>query len=313
MVKDINPAPNQDSSPGSLTPFKDRLYFAATTGIGLSQIWKTDGTEAGTVVVHDVNPGADADIYDMATVADGLYFSATDGQHGHEIWRSDGTNAKMLRDIEPGTDGSGPQHLTPVGDRLVFIAEPQALGREPWLAESENVSLVKDILPGIDGSNGSDLIDFKGAIYLSANDGVHGYELWRIGEPPPPAPKLTIAPGAVTLDARGRLKIRLTCRPADAAGPCRGRLNLATAAKIASGGKKRRKRVVTLGAKGFTVAAGKTATVTITLKRASAALLRSNRAARRVKVTAKVQGGKPATRVINVKPLPVKPKKRRRK
>lgn len=163
------------------------------------------------------------------------------------------------------------------------------MGREPWLAEGEDVSLIRDILPGTDGSNGDDLVAFKGAVYLSATDGTHGYELWNIGEVPPaqpPAPKVAIASGKVTLDARGRLKVRLTCSPAEAAAPCRGTLTLKTARKIKLGGGK------------------KSANPDRETGRGQAE-------ARQVNVTANLRNGATVIRVVKVEPKKSKPKKKR--
>lgn len=185
--------------------------------------------------------------------------------------------------------------------------------------------MVQDILPGIDGQAPgqtmagylyTELVPFDGTLYFTASDGLHGRELWRLAEPRnPPPPAVTIGGGKLKLDAKGRIKVKLTCAPADAAMPCRGRLSLATAAKIATRGKGRkgRKRATILGPKPFMVPEGRSMTVTVTLKPATAKLLRANRAARRVKVTAKLQSGAAATRVLTVKPQPVKQKKKRRK
>jgi ELWxxDGT repeat protein len=34
------------------------LYFIADDGVSGEELWKTDGTDAGTVLVKDINPGA---------------------------------------------------------------------------------------------------------------------------------------------------------------------------------------------------------------------------------------------------------------
>jgi ELWxxDGT repeat protein len=204
--------------------------------------------------------------------------------------------------------------LTAFANQLFFYAHDNQLGYELWQAKNPNeATLLADILPGTDGSiNGiPPMVEFKNALYFNADDGHHGFELWRIAEKKPavkPQPKVTIPPGKVVLDSRGRLKIKLVCEVA----PCKGRLTLATAAKVATG-KKGRKRRVVLTPKPFMAPEAKKMTVTVPLKPGAAKLLRTNRAARRVKVTAKLQDGPTVTRVVTVKPKPTKPKMKKRR
>ncbi len=52
-----------------------------------------------------------------------LFFQATDGVHGNELWRSNGTAAgtQMVKDINPGPNGSYPYDLTGVNGTLFFV------------------------------------------------------------------------------------------------------------------------------------------------------------------------------------------------
>jgi len=57
-VKDINPNPDQTGSvPHNLRSVGQYLFFSANDKISGFELWKTDGTEAGTVMVKDINPG----------------------------------------------------------------------------------------------------------------------------------------------------------------------------------------------------------------------------------------------------------------
>ncbi|MFL6194291.1 MAG: ELWxxDGT repeat protein [Thermoanaerobaculia bacterium] len=114
-----------------------RLYFRAADLEHGTELWRTDGTAAGTVMVKDIAPGVfSSDPRGMAVLADRLWFSALDPVHGRELWTSDGTEAgtRRVEDIAPAAASSAPEELTPFAGRLFFSADDQAHGREPWEA-----------------------------------------------------------------------------------------------------------------------------------------------------------------------------------
>ena len=87
-----------------------KFIFDGYTPATGSELYISDGTSAGTVLVSDINPGtAGSSPGQMASLNDGfLYFSADDGVHGRELWRTNGTPAgtTLVKDIEPGPQGS---------------------------------------------------------------------------------------------------------------------------------------------------------------------------------------------------------------
>ena len=99
------------------------LFFRACDAAGGRELWKSDGTAAGTVRVKDIWPGSYGSYpYCLANMNGTLFFAANDGLSGHELWRSDGTAAGTLRvkDIIAGIGGSGSQCLTNVNGTLFF-------------------------------------------------------------------------------------------------------------------------------------------------------------------------------------------------
>jgi trimeric autotransporter adhesin len=55
-----------------------------------TELWKTDGTEAGTVMVKDINLGSSNGSPSSLTPFNGTqYFSASDGMNGKELWKTD--------------------------------------------------------------------------------------------------------------------------------------------------------------------------------------------------------------------------------
>ncbi len=190
MVRDINPG-NKRSDPGNFCEANGVLYFAASDGNSAAdherELWRTDGTEAGTWWVADINSGNLAgNPENLVEVGGILYFSATDGgssgKHGTELWRTDGTEAGtvMVADIDPGTSGSDPGELTDVGGTLYFAADDGTNGRELWTSDGTGAGtvMVADIDPGTSGSDPGELTDVGGTLYFAADDGTNGRELW---------------------------------------------------------------------------------------------------------------------------------------
>lgn len=134
LVKDIN-TDTSDSSPAYLIDMNGTLFFSADDGSNGAELWKSDGTETGTVIVKDINPGSGSSAPHSLTSPNGtLFFSADDGSNGRELWKSDGTEAGtvMVKDINPGGSSSFPAYLVAVNDTLFFSADDGTTGVELW-------------------------------------------------------------------------------------------------------------------------------------------------------------------------------------
>jgi ELWxxDGT repeat protein len=112
MVKDISIG-NKSSQPWYLTAVGNTVYFAAIDGDGLGggtywngvefdvnssgdEIWKSDGTASGTVMVKDIRSGLDHSMpYSLTAVGDALYFVATDGNNGFQLYTNQAIHTEV--------------------------------------------------------------------------------------------------------------------------------------------------------------------------------------------------------------------------
>jgi len=156
--------PGQASSgPTFLAAVGGGLLFAAEDGLSGVELWRTDGTEAGT------------------------FFVADDGESGWELWVSDGTaeGTRRVADLWPGPAASDPTEIVAIGDRVFFIANDGVHGRELWVSGGEDgTKLVNDLNRGPGSSVpvrrlGSRMIALGEKLYFGATDGGRGVELWR--------------------------------------------------------------------------------------------------------------------------------------
>jgi ELWxxDGT repeat protein len=120
------------------------LFFWAYDGVHGFELWKTDGTAPGTVLVRDIaaGPPGSMSIEHFAAAGHEVFFTASDRVSGRELWRSDGTDAGTTRvaDLAPGIRGSaapweasGPKTvLARSGGRIFFTATDGTTGHELW-------------------------------------------------------------------------------------------------------------------------------------------------------------------------------------
>jgi ELWxxDGT repeat protein len=140
------------------------VYFAGWDASHGVELWKTDGTAAGTMLVDDVNPGATgseppladrsaAASYQLTVSGRKLFFAATDGTHGDELWQSDGTTAGtiMVADINPGPQGSDPQNLIDVNGTLFFTANDDTHGEQLWELPAAPLSVTGQPITTVEG------------------------------------------------------------------------------------------------------------------------------------------------------------------
>ena len=205
LVENIMPGAD-GSLPKDLTSVGGRLYFTAQSvpPFGDRELWRSDGTATGTDEVAEIAAGNAGSSPDSLTAyKDRLFFSAG-GPDGYELWQSDGTAAgtAQVLDIVPGPNSSGPALGEVVNGLLYFTATQTGItGTELWRSDgtASGTALVEDYNPGSgSGPLAFSMIGFKGAVFVPATNGTHGYELVRAADTTPPETEITSGPAEGT-------------------------------------------------------------------------------------------------------------------
>jgi len=116
----------------------DHVYFRADTQSTGNELWKSDGTPEGTVLVKDIYPGSSSSyIYGLATHNDKLYFFADTIQGRKSLWTSDGTaeGTTLVKEL-PSNPNRSAYFSPPIsfGDALYFSGDGET-GHTLWKSD----------------------------------------------------------------------------------------------------------------------------------------------------------------------------------
>jgi trimeric autotransporter adhesin len=160
------------------------------------EIWRSDGTEAGTVTLARLPSSVNSP--GMVYAGGKLFFFNYNEASGIEPWVSDGTpdGTRLLKDlragpansigaINPALCSSYPMQSVALDERFVFVADDGVHGSEPWVSDGtpDGTQLLKDIddrdIAGAPASsNPYNLAVLNGKLLFIAANASQGYELW---------------------------------------------------------------------------------------------------------------------------------------
>ncbi len=193
-LADINlgSGPSTGFQKGGSAQMGGLLFFSADNGLDGVELWKTDGTVAGTELVKDINPGAGSSEPDNFNVVGNLLlFTADDGVSGAELWATDGTEAgtKMLADIRPGAAGAFADWFLKLDfhdfhvfkNTLFFRAYTSADGLELYKSDgtAAGTALVKSIGGGQNDGCQGDFAELNGELYFVGFTTTDGGQIWK--------------------------------------------------------------------------------------------------------------------------------------
>ena len=166
------------------------LYVVADDAAHGRELWRSDGTASGTMLLRDIVPGRTGSrpVF-LGQSAGLLFFSADDGEHGREPWRTDGTEAgtRLVADIT--ADGSTEiVGMFPAARAVVFATDPG--DGPPGLWATDGTPEGTRRLPAAPSSDGYPVAVVDGVVYFWGRPTPtesHGYtpgtngdtQLWR--------------------------------------------------------------------------------------------------------------------------------------
>jgi ELWxxDGT repeat protein len=192
MLKDINLAP---AMRGSIKMSDARIIFENSDTIHGNELWVTDGTEIGTKMILDINPGlpssfpgSEPDVsyaprsFFLNTTTNVVFFLATRPDEGTEIWRTDGTPAGtfIVADTEPGTDSlSEITYLGETGNRvLMYVVDSGGYFGHVWSSDGTAAGTFK-VATSRSWMSASVGVKYNGLVYFGARVSTNGTTLWR--------------------------------------------------------------------------------------------------------------------------------------
>ncbi|HVC93403.1 MAG TPA: ELWxxDGT repeat protein [Pirellulales bacterium] len=131
ILAQINGAP-ASSDPHDIVVVGNEAFFAATDQGHGTELWKSDGTAAGTVLVKDIVPGtASSNPENLTNVNGTLFFTV-----GNSLWKSDGTagGTVELQQFSLPLLSVGIGNLTPC-QSSVFFTVSDRLHEQLWKSD----------------------------------------------------------------------------------------------------------------------------------------------------------------------------------
>lgn len=188
MIKDINPGTessvlylyDSDATNQYFSELNGYIYFGAAEPINGAELWRTDGTEAGTTMVANIEP-SQPQIPQMGsnpaffcTYNNAVYFSAYRIVDGRELWKTDGTAAGTVQVKDIASGDAYPSYMTEYNGSLYFSAYHPDQGYTLYKSNGTNAGTVVVKAPDNGGPEApTPFVKFKGKLYFSGNYGQH--------------------------------------------------------------------------------------------------------------------------------------------
>ncbi len=183
LVKDINTAGN--GNPQKITNVNGTLFFVGNTAANGNELWKSDGTELGTTMVKDINPGtANPSIGKITSYNGKVYFRAFNPTDGYELWKSDGTEAGtvILKEFAAGNGNIDPSNIIEFNGSLYFTERSSTAGVNLWKSDGTEAGtvLLQNLYTSGNASNATYFAVMNNTLFFIASENaLFSSDIWK--------------------------------------------------------------------------------------------------------------------------------------
>ena len=130
--------------------YNGTMYFQASTNSTGAELWKTDGTTAGTSMVKDISSGTTSSYPSAFFVYnEELHFQIKMGTNGIDIWKTNGTSSGTVKATNTVCYNVNCRFSSPIEYNGTFYAGYwNNQGSEVLMYDSSGLSLLVDLTPG---------------------------------------------------------------------------------------------------------------------------------------------------------------------
>ncbi|MDQ0595649.1 ELWxxDGT repeat protein [Chryseobacterium ginsenosidimutans] len=165
----------ESSSPSSLIKFNDQIIFSAERNTDEGrELWAYNLSTQKSTLLKDILPGHNSGMFSepyFGRINNKIYFIASDNSSYNQIWVTDGTVAgtQKVKDLSSNYGA-----ITQVAGNKLFIFSNKELS----VYDPANNTLTS--LKTFEYTSGTMRLEtFNNQLFLAANDGVNGKEVWK--------------------------------------------------------------------------------------------------------------------------------------
>jgi ELWxxDGT repeat protein len=164
----------RSSNPASLLKAGAQIFFTADDRIHGAELWRSDGTAAGTSMVADLVPGAAASSPSLLRTLGSTVLFRTFAGSDDGVWSSDGTAAGTVK-ILPFPSNSSVT-VIPAGTKVYITVGRSSSGPDDlWVSDGTAAGTRR---VGAFGLSASSAFGADGKLYFTAADATVGTQFW---------------------------------------------------------------------------------------------------------------------------------------